>query len=136
MSTKIDDATLCNPNVCNPVFSNKQCKCFTHVHTNKPYEDQFCGFQDGDRIVACDSGCCKPMCPRKKECPSIQPRAPDSVIRTKNMEVVKDINQIEKKFNFEKNFDLLINIIMILAVISTLAIAIPPKMNLKNLFKS
>jgi len=134
MSTRIDDPVLCSRTICNPVFSNKKCKCFTHVDTNKPYEEQFCGFQDGDRIVACDSGCCKSVCPNKKNCPSIPPREPDSVVKTSNMVIVDDIEQIENKFNFQKRFDMIINILMILSIVTTLAIAVTPKINLKNLF--
>ncbi len=129
----MDDKKSCDPNMCHPVFTGKPCKCYTNINTNKPYEDQFCGYQDGERFVACSPGCCKPMCPRK-DCPSVNPRAPDDVVRTQNMNIVSNVEEVEKKVNFEKKFDLFINIIMILATITTLAIAIPPKLDLKKLF--
>jgi len=71
-----------------------------------------------------------------KECASINPRATDGIVRTRNLNIVTNTEEVEKKINFEKKFDLFINIIMILATITTLAIAIPEKIDLKNLFKS
>jgi hypothetical protein len=85
-------------------------------------------------MVACDPGCCKPMCPKVNICPSIRPRAPDYVVRTENMDIVTDIDEIERKISVNKSIDILMTVIIILAFISTIAIAMPQKISLKNMF--
>jgi len=134
---KLDDPVLCNPNICDPVFTGKRCKCFASVNTKSPFEDQFCGFRDGDRIVACDPGCCKPMCPRMAECPSIPRREPDAIVRTRNMNIVTDRAEVEKKYSVDLLIKRLIYIIVSLVILSTLSMLIPrPKISLKNMLNS
>ena len=134
---KLDDKVLCNPNICDPMFTGKKCKCFTNINTKSPFEDQFCGFRDGDRIVACDPGCCRPMCPRMAECPSIPRREPDAIVKTSNMDIVTNRDDVVRKFSVDLLLERLVYVIMALVILSTMALLIPrPKMSLKNMLNS
>lgn len=134
---KRDDPVLCNPSICDPVFTGKRCQCFAHINTKAPFEDQFCGFRDGDRIVACDPGCCTPMCPRLAECPSIPRREPDAIVKTRNTDIVTDRDEVEKKYSVDLLIKRLMYVVIALAVLSTISLFISKrKISLKNMLNS
>ena len=80
----------CIPDKCD---TDKKCKCYPNMnmdnlqHLNKNERDkiinnnQFCAFQDDDRLKGCDSGCCeKKGCPG--ECLGVPPRPPEAFRQT------------------------------------------------------